>query len=180
MIYSNRNCLCKSNSFVALVEVGIVFLDERVTKDERVGQLRRQVHGHESDGALSLAKGGDLEDVVFTLQDIAISTNDELEGWGGGNLIAVDRFRVVPVSQDLVNMLFWSNNDGSACVNNSFKSLNSNRLAADLQIVNADEPVRGVKQWIVFKGRGSVSRINSSQNQLRSLLSGLARKEERE
>ena len=78
-IKSEFNSFSESYSLVGKIEMGVILLDERISKDEGVSELRGELKTHDSESALSLSESGDLEDIFLGAQNVALSSNDEGE-----------------------------------------------------------------------------------------------------
>ena len=131
--------LGETDSVVSEVEMSVVHLNESVSQNEGVGQLRRELHSDNSELADGLSKGGDLENVIVRSDGVDVSTNVELKVGVGGDLAAVDG--AGELGGDLVDELGGSDDDWRAGVDDGAHGGNSERGVSELDVVEGDSPI---------------------------------------
>jgi len=156
---------CETDSSVGHIEMSVVLVDEGVTKNE--GFLKRGGEGHtlDSENALSLTLGGNLEDVVSGVESVGISGNDEGESGESVDLSAVDALGTF-VGEGLEhssNGCLGSNEDGSTSVNNGV--LNIVGLVSEDNSADFNNPPGFENNGVVFEGSSSKLRVNTTKNE---------------
>lgn len=179
-IKSELNTFSESYSLVGKIEVGVVLLDEGVSKDESVSELRGELKTHDSKSALSLSEGGNLKDVLSGAQDVVSSSNDEGEIWVWVKSGAVDDLG--EFGDDGVNNGLGTNDDWGTSVNlniylliyDSLEVWDSEALSSELDVVHIDEPIGGVWEGVVGEFFLGEALIDSSEDEGWSFLSGVS------
>ena len=104
------------NGVLVEVEVRWIFSHEDIT-DNEVIETCWEVHGLDTEEALSLSELGDLEDVVLSSEWIVLSVHGETNVWKGIEVLAS---RVDGDSGDeFIDESFWSDKEGSSGVDDS-------------------------------------------------------------
>lgn len=179
-IKSELNTFSESYSLVGKIEMGVVLLDEGVSKDESVSELRGELKAHDSKSALSLSEGGNLEDVLSGAQDIVSSSNDEGEIGVWVKSGAIDDLG--EFGDDGVNNGLGTNDDWGTSVNltmylfiyDSLEVWDSEALSSELDVVHIDEPIGGVWEGVVGEFFLGEAFIDSSEDEGWSFLSGFS------
>lgn len=156
---------CETDLTVGHIEMSVVLVDEGVTENE--GFLKRRGEGHtlDSENALSLTLGGNLEDVVSGVESVGISGDDEGESGVSAELRAVDVLGTF-VGEGLEhfgNGCFGSNEDGSTSVNNGVLNL-IGRVSED-NSADFNNPPGFENNGVVFEGGSSKLRVNTTKNE---------------
>ena len=70
--------------------MGVIGLDETVSKDDAASQMWREVHSFDSQSTLRLSQNGDFQNVEFRGQSILISSDGESQIWILVQVVAID------------------------------------------------------------------------------------------
>lgn len=170
----------ETDSVVGNIEVSVELVDEGVTKDESILEGWREIHSLNSEHTLSLILNGNLEDVVDGSKSVLVAWENEGEVGIFIKIITdnVLRAEVRESQEHSLNNLLGSNEYGSTSVDDSISNLVS--FTAKDNWVDVDDPPSLKDNRVVLERGSSELRINTTENERRTLLTSLIGKEESE
>lgn len=140
-------------------------MDKEVAEDDRVLELRRNLHSHEAVQALSLSEGGDLENVLLGSQGVVLAVNSHSD-CGEGVTVGAVLVDGTNLGVDLVDQVLVTYKEGGSAVNDSFAAADSESGTVDLDIIEADFPVSFADELVVSEVRLGEGGVNSAEDQL--------------
>lgn len=158
---------CEPNSLVFVVEVGVEGLDEAVSQNEGLSELGGKVQTNYSDNASRFSSLVHLQDVVFSLKSVAITTDFENKVGQFGDSWAIDLF-LFSSSEGFGHVLYnfsRSNQHRCSSVDNTQNVSNFVTSSIEDNIINRDAPVVSSLERVVFEGSSVIFGVDSSQNQ---------------
>lgn len=172
----------ESDSFVGDIEVGVEGLDEGVSEDEGFSELGRKVQSHNANNANWFFAFLDLQDVVFSLEGVGISSDYEVKVGEGGHDGAIDLFLLAWSESfgHFLNNFGGADEDGCSSVDNTDEVSDFVAGSVEDEIVHSDLPVVSTLEGVILELSSVVLGIDSSQDEGRSVWAGNAGKVEGE
>ena len=160
-------CSGESNSLLSNIEVGVEGFDEGVSDDEGLSELRGEVKAQNTNNADIFSTLVHLQDPIFCLKTVLISTDDEIKRRKGGQFRAVDLFLVAASESfgHIFNNLFGSNDNGCSGIDNTQKFSSFVAGSIEDDVVHVDSPVSLHRQIVVFEISGVVFAVDSSKDE---------------
>lgn len=166
-ILSSSNGSGESDTASGVVEMGVEGLEEAVSDNEGLSELRGKVESYNTNNAGWFSSLINFKNVVLSSKSILITSDDEIKSGEIGDLSAINLFLFSSSKgfSHILNDLSGSNNQWCSSINNTNK-IRWNFIAGSVEddIIKGDSPVVLHFKGIVFEWASVIFVIDASED----------------